>query len=149
MISDLSNFSDIFCETYANPEPHEVNEMWTRLKQAIVNTMDKHIPTKKVNSAKHQNPWITTPVKKEIRKRDHLYVRAKTSNSEADWNNYKNQKTHVQSIIRQSYWKHIKNNMLDQKEENFGETQKKLWSHVKSLKKKTELALHCSKRMAC
>ena len=42
----------------------------------------------------------------------------------------------TQSSIRKSYWHHIENNILgDKNEENFGETQKKFWKHVKSVKR--------------
>ena len=46
-----------------------------------------------------------------------------------------NQKKQVQSNIRQAYWSHIEHNIIDPDEENFGETQKKFWKHIKAQKK--------------
>ena len=46
-----------------------------------------------------------------------------------------NQKKQVQSTIRQAYWNHIEHNIIDPDEENFGETQKKFWKHIKAQKK--------------
>ena len=58
------------------------------------------------------------------------------SNTNSKWENFKNQKRKTQSSIRKSYWHHIENNIQgDKNEENFGETQKKIWKHVKSVKR--------------
>ena len=58
------------------------------------------------------------------------------SNTNSKWENFKNQKRKTQSSIRKSYWHHIENNILgDKNEENFGEAQKKIWKHVKSVKR--------------
>ena len=65
-----------------------------------------------------------------------MYSKAKNSNTNSNWENFKDQKRKTQSSIRKSYWHHIENNILgDKNEENFGETQKKIWKHVKSVKR--------------
>ena len=110
--------------------------MWTEFKTGIVTSMDKHIPSKMLSSSKHTAPWITTLIKRQIRKRDRLYERAKTSNENRDWEKFKNQKKKVQSDIRKSYWCHVEDNILEEKaEEDFKNTQKKFWKHIKSVKK--------------
>ena len=75
-------------------------------------------------------------LRREIRKQDRLYTRARKSNNNRDWDRYKLQKRNVQSAIRRSYWKHVENNILgENKDHKFGETQKKFWKHIKSVKK--------------
>ena len=110
--------------------------MWDELKQHILDSMDKHIPSKMIQSSKHQAAWINREIKKAIKKRNRLYSKAKSSNNTSDWDRFKNQKRITQSAIRKAYWSHIENNILvETDEENFGETQKKFWRHVKSMKK--------------
>ena len=136
LVSDLTNFSIKFCKNYDNPKAQDVNIMWDELKQHILDSMDKHLPSKMIHSSKHQAAWINSQIKKDIKKRNRLYSKAKSSNNTSDWNRFKNQKRLTQSAIRKAYWSHIENNILDETdEENFGETQKKFWRHVKSMKK--------------
>ena len=136
LVSDLTKFSDTFCENYKNPKSNNVNLMWTDLKHNILEYMEKHIPSKTINSSNHQAAWINSELKREIRNRNRLYSKAKLSNNTNDWDNFKNQKRLTQSAIRKAYWSHIENNVLGgTEEENFGETQKKFWRHVKSMKK--------------
>ena len=97
--------------------------------------MDKHIPSKMLSSPKHLVPWVTASIKREIRKRDRLYTRARRMNDNRDWEWYKLQRKGVQSFIRRSYWKRVENSILGENEQKFGETQKKFWKHVKSVKK--------------
>jgi len=135
LVSDLSDFSDTFCNNHSNSSSFNINNMWNELKEEILKVMDKHIPSKMLSSSKHLAPWISMQIKHEIRKRDRLYSKAKTSNEDTDWERFKLQKRKVQSTIRKSYWNHVENNILINDEQNFGETQKKFWKHVKSLKK--------------
>ena len=103
LVSDLTKFSDIFCENYKNSKSNGVNLMWTDLKHNILESMEKHIPSKKINSSNHQAAWINSELKREIRKRNRLYSKAKLSNNTNDWDNFKNQKRLTQSAVWKAY----------------------------------------------
>ena len=136
LVSDLDDFAEAYCTKYSGNNSNSINNMWTEFKTGIVTSMDKHIPSKMLSSSKHTAPWITTLIKRQIRKRDRLYERTKTSNENRDWERFKNQKKKVQSDIRKSYWCHVEDNILEEKaKEDFKNTQKKFWKHIKSVKK--------------
>ena len=136
LVSDLEDFAEAYCTKHSGNNSNNINNMWTEFKTGIVTSMDKHIPSKMLSSSTHTAPWITTPIKRQIRKRDRLYERAKTSNENRDWEKIKNQKNKVQSDIRKSYWCHVEDNILLEKaEEDFKNAQKKFWKHIKSVKK--------------
>ena len=85
LVSELSESCDAFCAKYSSPETRDVNTMWNELKGDILKAMDRHIPSKTITSSKHQAPWINNKIRREIKKRDRLYSKAKASNFSSDW----------------------------------------------------------------
>ena len=133
LVSDLTDFSIKFCKHYDNPKAQDVNIMWDELKQQILDSMGKHISSKMIHSSKHQAAWINSQIKRDIKKRNRLYSTAKSSTNTSD---FKDRNRLTQSAIRKAYLSHIENNILDETdEENFGETQRKFWRYVQSMKK--------------
>ena len=98
------------------------------LKGKILDSIDNYIRSKTTSSSKHQAPWITSKIRREIRKSTKLYSKAKNSNTNSNWENFKDQNRKTQSSMRKSYRHHIENNILGYKnEEDFGEhTEKNL-----------------------
>ena len=66
---ELEDFKDSFLES--EPLKKGVEENWNMLKQAIFNAMEKHIPQKKLSSRQHV-PWMTSTIKRMIRKKKRL-----------------------------------------------------------------------------
>ena len=66
LVSDLSQFSDVFCNKHSNKD-WLINDMWNELKSKILEVMDKHIPSKMLSSSKHLVPWVTARIRREIR----------------------------------------------------------------------------------
>ena len=50
--------------------------------------MNSHIPFK-MSKTRHSLPWIDPQIKRQMRKRDRLYVKAKKSNVPRDWSLFK------------------------------------------------------------
>ncbi len=114
--------------------------MWSEFKASVIETMDAHIPVKYINSRKQGVPWVTQKVKKEIRKRNNMFKKAKKSNDPTAKQDYLNQRAKTQSMIRKSYWTHIENSITGgdtpaDKKVNKQETQKRFWSHIMAMKK--------------
>ncbi|MCS5551354.1 MAG: hypothetical protein NZ811_07540 [Gammaproteobacteria bacterium] len=55
-----------------------VNDMWCTFKSKLEELIKKHVPHKTAR-IKDSLPWITSDLKKLIRKRDRLYKRKKKS----------------------------------------------------------------------
>lgn len=54
-------------------------------------------------------PWVTEAMKNEIMKKHKLYQKAKKSNDESDWKEFKEQKTRVATMIREAKLEYIGN----------------------------------------
>ena len=76
-------------------------------------------------------PWLTTKLKRSIKKKHKLFKKAKSSNNEHDWATYKKQKANSQKAMRNAQWEHI-NTIIEtaMAEKNV----KPLWKYIKSRK---------------
>ncbi|MCG8113323.1 MAG: reverse transcriptase family protein, partial [Candidatus Thiodiazotropha taylori] len=70
--------------------------------ETITSLSDKHIPNKIVTFRKTDPPWLTTDLKKLLRKKKRLYDKYKKSNNPTDWESYKRYRNHVTTEIRKS-----------------------------------------------
>ena len=67
---DMKEYSDQFLKS--NPQNNTVEENWANFKVTLIEAMKKHIPQKKISS-RWNLPWITTEIKKLIRKKRRAY----------------------------------------------------------------------------
>ena len=126
--------TDTFVKGYV--EKHQIctniDEMWTELKDHIHNTVNKHVPQTTVKHH-HGYPWITSELRRLIRKRDRTYNKMKKSGKAELRKHYKNLKHIVQKETRKAYWDYISNIIApDEKSDN-----KKFFSFLKSMRKET------------
>ena len=82
-------------ETYANQFLHSnvlarsIDENWCKFKVALHTAMKKHIPTAMTKS-RHDLPWlITTDIKRQIRRKDRCYRKARKTKTKSDWSTYR------------------------------------------------------------
>ena len=86
-------------------------------------------------SRKHLSlPWITTELRRQIRRRNILYRRAKHSGSTDIYNKFLDLKHSIQRDLRKSYWQYIKCLISFEPAHGEHQKQKKFWSYIKSLK---------------
>jgi hypothetical protein len=64
-------------------------------------------------------PWITSDLKKLIRKRDRLYKRNKKSGDKKTAKKFKEIKQIVQHELRRAYWKYIESIVTPQEDDMF------------------------------
>ena len=122
--------SNIFVKDYV--EKHQnctnIDQMWYELKDHIHNIVDKHVPQTTVKHH-HGYPWITSELRRLIRKRDRIYNKMKTRGKAELREHYKNLKHIVQKETRKAYWDYISNIIAPlEKSDN-----KKFFSFLKSM----------------
>ena len=134
IVTDLESFATNFHQKFSNQCEPDIEQMWAEFKDAISDTMVKNIPSKTISGNKHSLLWITSNVKKAIRKRDALFAKQKKTNSPLDEAAYKTQKQKAQSLLRKSYWSSIEG-IFTENPYDKPATQKKFWKFVKATKK--------------
>ena len=86
-------------------------------------------------------PWIDLTIKRLVKKRNKLYLRARKSKNPDVKIHYKRLRAHVHNVLRDAYWKYVSNIFTFENDSSDSDTpkpekiKKKFWSLVKSLKK--------------
>jgi hypothetical protein len=111
-----------------------IDLLWLNFKTMLEAGIKKYIPHK---TAKKKNsiPWLTSQVKRLIKKRDQLYIRMKKASTDLNINAFKAIKTQAQKQLRRDYWSYIQDMISPQ----IGSTSKqdgnkKFWSFIKHVK---------------
>ena len=68
---------------------------------AILDAAHRTIPTKTVTVRQRDKPWVTADLKRVIRKRDRLFKRAKTNQTEYDWRRWREQRNLTTTMTKQ------------------------------------------------
>ena len=96
MESIRSEISD-FGEDFIKDTHKDIDPLWTEFKTKLLDTMDKHIPSKMVNKS-NKAPWINSKVKRLHRRKQRAYNTARKTGEEKDWDTFRQQKKgHTQS----------------------------------------------------
>ena len=116
-----------------------VNDMWVKFKTGFVEAVERFIPSK-MTKTKYSVPWIDATIKRLVKKRHKLYLRARKSKDPDVKIHYKRFRAHVQKVLRDAYWKYVSNIFTFENDSSDPNTSKpgkikKFWSFVKSLKK--------------
>ena len=88
--------------------------------------MMKHIPTAMTKS-RHDLPWLTTDIKRQIRRKDRCYPTARETKTKSDWSTYQRmrQNIHVPRHLHAGCDTNVGASLCEQG------NQKKLWYFVK------------------
>jgi hypothetical protein len=81
---------------------------------------------------KQHVPWITTHIKRLIRRRQRRYNAAKKHNTNKNWKKYKEMKNLVRKTMNDNYVRQILNHDEDRKNSSLN---KNFWKYIKSRKK--------------
>ena len=131
---DVNKYSTQFLET-----PFEDTQaMWNNIEEKLMTLSKKHIPTKQVKGKKLK-PWITSKVKKTLRRRDRAHRNWRCTGDTKRWNRYQELRKTAQKTLRQAYWDYTEDVLNLDTDPNSLEAptgkSKKLWSFVKSKRK--------------
>ena len=82
--------SDRLCTTlletdWDNVLDGDIDQATTKFTEVLLSAAATSIPCKKVRVSGHDKPWITSALKREMRKRDRLFRTAQKSKSDTDW----------------------------------------------------------------
>lgn len=103
-----------------------VNDMLTEFYNILNPLLDKHVPRKKATS-KQYPPWFDKNIINKVNLKGKLLSEYKKSNNEEVYNNFKNVRSEVKSLIKIAY-----KNYLKSIEDELCNNPKKFWSHINS-----------------
>ena len=107
--TSLENYLTEYADSFLlNAPSRTVEENWKDFKLSLTKAMEKFIPTK-MSKNKSNLPWITHKIKKEMRKKDKLHKLANKTNKSRLHEAYKQQRSKVNKLIRQSHNNYIHN----------------------------------------
>ena len=104
-----------------------LDNLWSFFKNTLHKLIDDFVPFKyaKTNS---NLPWVNVRVRREIRKKERLFKRAKRSGNYLDSVKFKAQRKKVKHIIKEAHDDYVNNYILNNADQN----QKKFWKYIKA-----------------
>lgn len=98
ILEELSSFSVWFLQTMAC---RNTNDNWLAIRRKLTELKQKHVPKIEIVDSTHST-WFTSQVKRAINKKKRLYSKAKSSNSDGDWQRYREQSNKCKAEIEAS-----------------------------------------------
>ena len=105
----------------------DVEVMWKEFKDAIHESISKHIPQRTIQS-NNNLPWINKRIKRDMKTRKCLYDTAKRSNSERDWSAYRKMKNLINNNLREAHNNYCGKLFND----SFGGSRRQFWKYIKA-----------------
>ena len=99
-----SNLRDL--SIYITHSPSSVETKWHDLREKIFKAMSHDIPTKWSCNRSHL-PWLSSKLKKCIKKKHKLMQLAKKTGITSYWTKYKQHKNITQKLVRQAHWNYV------------------------------------------
>ena len=123
--TDWNNMKDTDVNKYANNVTEHINKCTA-----------KHIPNKVINVRPTDPSWLTTNIRKLIRKRKRFYLKYKKTKANSDYDVYKKFRNHVNNEIKKS--KQAENDKLSDKLKSNNLGPKDWWKTLKSFIKPSQ-----------
>ena len=109
--------------------PSSDEAKWQELREGIFKAMSHDIPTKWSSNRSHL-PWLSSKLKKCIKKKHKLVQLAKKTRIPSDLTKYKQHKSITQRLVRQAHWNYV--NAILNKPLGHGNN-KPFWKYIKAL----------------
>ena len=110
-----------------------VEQNWNFFHENILQVVEEHIPAKQITASNHL-PWMTSQLKRLIKRKQRLYNRAKRFKRPSDWKAYKDIQSRVRSTLRQQHLKYLTGRLSSACDNN---RRKTFWRFIKSQKQDT------------
>ena len=120
MRNEINQLSDYFLRNY--DEKNNIDVLWEGMKEEFLRLINKYVPSK-FTTTKPSQPWIDAETKRLLRKKKKWFKRAKSSQSAAVQEKYKDIKRLAQKQCRRAHTSFL-NNIIEEDDKN----QKKFWS---------------------
>lgn len=114
---NTDEFQEKIIKTEWNRDETNVNIMSDKLVTDIINVVNEIAPIKeiKIYHDKQENEWIDSVIKENINSRNNLYKKAVLTGNEQDWEEYKQKRNCVTSMIRRNKEEFYKNAIRNKK----------------------------------
>ena len=109
---------------------NNLNVYASNITNHLISIAKECIPNKTVRIRPSDPPWLTSYIKRYIRKRKRAYRKAKQTNSRINWNKFKKLRNKVVSLIRESKQAHI--DKISNKLKSDSLSSKNWWSILKT-----------------
>ena len=120
LTTDWDSLKDRNIDTYAQ-----------NISNSILKIAFECIPNKCITVKPSDPPWITSVLKRQIRKRKRAYRKAKTTNQSHHWTKFRRLRIEVTTLIRQGKQQH--NDKLAEKLKSENLSSKDWWSTLKTV----------------
>ena len=129
--ADLAGLKRFLQNAYVNFRAHaasmNVEAQWVYFKNKLSEAVEKFVPFT-ITKSKSGLPWVNSKIRREIRKRERLYKKAKRTGLLANLQAFKAQKRRVNYLIKTSHDEYVNDYILHDE----GRKTKKFWKYVKS-----------------
>lgn len=110
------------------PESTTVNDAWLLFKQELSRAMDSFIPSK-MSSSRFSYPWIDASLRRQVRKKQRLYNKAKHSSDPDHQSAFRKFRRELDRSIRIAYRSYLQNIICSSLDSN---NTKPFWKFIKS-----------------
>ena len=125
IVNEWQNF------TQSNPKIKTVEEKWTSFKHMLHTTMEKCISQRTIKK-KWNLPWITPATRRMIRKKQQYYNKARKTQIEEHWKEFRNIRRATKRAIEQSRDNYVLGLLNFNQGAKSYSVSKKFWSYIKS-----------------
>ena len=119
---------------FRSTDTKTVDELWIKFKDTVLHSMRSHIPHK-LTRTRCDLPWLTSDIRKQIKKHNKLYRQYKTSRSPEICSRFLQLKFDIQRQMRQSHNAYISRLITDPEDGTSFINPKRFWSFIKKLRK--------------
>ena len=128
--ADWENFAK-YLEKNCENLTGDVEQRWNTFKHAVLEGIEKFIPSKQ-SPSRIVKPWVSLELEKKIDQRNKLRIAALDSGSEDDWRVFKEKKYEVQRELRRAYNNYVSKIITS---DDGKMNTKAFWNYIKALNK--------------
>ena len=124
----LGKACEDFCTKFlqSDPEMESVESNWNTISQFLTKLMSDLVPSKMSKGKKHL-PWVSISIKRQMRKRDRLFKKARRQSCSAAWREYRQFRNKVAKAVHKAHCDYINNVIGASLQDN----PKSFWSYIK------------------
>ena len=110
------------------------DELWVKFRDGLNDAVKTFVPHKAAR-LKTRKPWISSEIRKMMKRRDRVYKRMKKSGSEELKKELQLLRRTIQRMTRRSYWQYIEKLVIPEEENNgVQKTEKPFYNYIKHQK---------------
>ena len=91
---------------------HDIDFITCSIRQTITDIANDTIPNRIISIRKDNPPWLTTAIKKQIRRKNRIHKRAKKTNLEGHWLKFRKARNICSKLILNAKTKYYSSTFL-------------------------------------